>query len=42
MCKKMMDYNVADMIGVGQINRGQMVDIEWTDKGYTIVRLAKG
>ena len=41
MGKKMMDYNVADMIGVGQINRGQMVDIEWTDKGHTIVRLAK-
>lgn len=41
MDKKMMDYNVADMIGVGQINRGQMVDVEWTDKGYTIVKLAK-
>lgn len=41
MSKKMMDYNVADMIGVGQINRGQMVDVEWTDKGHTIVRLAK-
>ena len=41
MDKNMMDYNGADMIGVGQINRGQMVDIEWTDKGHTIVRLAK-
>lgn len=41
MSKKMMDYNVADMIGVGQINRGQMVDVEWTDKGHTIVKLAK-
>ena len=41
MDKKMMDYNVADMIGVGQINRGQMVDIEWTDKGHTIVKLSK-
>ena len=41
MSKKMMDYNVADMISVGQINRGQMVDVEWTDKGYTIVKLAK-
>ena len=41
MGKKMMDYNVADMIGVGQINRGQMVDIEWTDKGHTIVKLSK-
>ena len=41
MGKKMMDYNVADMISVGQINRGQMVDVEWTDKGHTIVRLSK-
>lgn len=35
------DYDVADMISVGQIKRGQMVDIELTEKGYTIVRLAR-